>query len=298
MATTKLIPASKPIFKIKLLAGKNIVMVESDGYESEIFVPNIQNGRICFVNVIENRRCCTFTNAISEKSKLMIPISTDINRMPANKLQTIAIRNRLRISSGQEQTRPQKLIASPLQLHKELVDGTNVCCTKLNPNNRNRSYIIENAKIAEQFRNAVATRRQALALVLNKHSHSNEITRANCKFPIAENLKKQVILNNKSFTMYPIVRRALQADSNKVVKNSPESVKKSVGSCNATSGHVTKAENTQTSYKVSSRHNLKCANKSHLRKRKESDNKKLSQSCRQTKRHFQCSRESSQMSKA
>ncbi|KAL9916109.1 uncharacterized protein LOC119636879 [Glossina fuscipes] len=48
---------NKPHFKIKLLAGNNVVLVEAPGYESEIFVPQTHKGRIAFVNVIPNRRC-------------------------------------------------------------------------------------------------------------------------------------------------------------------------------------------------------------------------------------------------
>lgn len=50
---------AKVDFRIKLLSGNNVVMVESGGYESEIFVPIIINGRIGFQNIIPNRRCCT-----------------------------------------------------------------------------------------------------------------------------------------------------------------------------------------------------------------------------------------------
>uniref|UniRef100_A0A1A9WWL2 Uncharacterized protein n=1 Tax=Glossina brevipalpis TaxID=37001 RepID=A0A1A9WWL2_9MUSC len=41
-----------------LLAGNNVVLIEAPGYESEIFVPQAHKGRIAFVNVIPNRRCC------------------------------------------------------------------------------------------------------------------------------------------------------------------------------------------------------------------------------------------------
>ncbi|XP_067631516.1 uncharacterized protein uno [Eurosta solidaginis] len=49
---------SKVEYRIKLLSGNNVVLVEANGFESEIFVPEIQNGRISFQNIVPNRRCC------------------------------------------------------------------------------------------------------------------------------------------------------------------------------------------------------------------------------------------------
>uniref|UniRef100_A0A1A9VQJ5 Uncharacterized protein n=1 Tax=Glossina austeni TaxID=7395 RepID=A0A1A9VQJ5_GLOAU len=60
---------NKRHFQIKLLAGNNVVLVEAPGYESEIFVPQTCNGRIAFVNVIPNRRCCFKTDKNSASSE-------------------------------------------------------------------------------------------------------------------------------------------------------------------------------------------------------------------------------------
>uniref|UniRef100_A0A1A9ZCB2 Uncharacterized protein n=1 Tax=Glossina pallidipes TaxID=7398 RepID=A0A1A9ZCB2_GLOPL len=60
---------NKPHFKIKLLAGNNVVLVEAPGYESEIFVPQTHKGRIAFVNVIPNRRCCFKTDRNSTSNE-------------------------------------------------------------------------------------------------------------------------------------------------------------------------------------------------------------------------------------
>uniref|UniRef100_A0A0K8UNN7 Uncharacterized protein n=1 Tax=Bactrocera latifrons TaxID=174628 RepID=A0A0K8UNN7_BACLA len=59
---------SKVEFRIKLLSGNNVVLVEANGFESEIFVPEIQNGRISFQNIIPNRRCCFMLNALATKN--------------------------------------------------------------------------------------------------------------------------------------------------------------------------------------------------------------------------------------
>lgn len=48
-------------YRIKLLSGNNVVLVEADNYEAEIFTPQIVNGRITFLNIIPNRRCCQVT---------------------------------------------------------------------------------------------------------------------------------------------------------------------------------------------------------------------------------------------
>uniref|UniRef100_W8B0R2 Uncharacterized protein n=1 Tax=Ceratitis capitata TaxID=7213 RepID=W8B0R2_CERCA len=59
---------SKVEYRIKLLSGNNVVLVEANGFESEIFVPEIQNGRISFQNIIPNRRCCFMLNALASKN--------------------------------------------------------------------------------------------------------------------------------------------------------------------------------------------------------------------------------------
>uniref|UniRef100_A0A1B0FG82 Uncharacterized protein n=1 Tax=Glossina morsitans morsitans TaxID=37546 RepID=A0A1B0FG82_GLOMM len=73
---------NKPNFKIKLLAGNNVVLVEAPGYESEIFVPQTHKGRIAFVNVIPNRRCCFKTDKNSTSSEnAFCGQSTAINKL-------------------------------------------------------------------------------------------------------------------------------------------------------------------------------------------------------------------------
>ncbi|XP_017472913.1 PREDICTED: uncharacterized protein LOC108363895 [Rhagoletis zephyria] len=59
---------SKVEYRIKLLSGNNVVLVEANGFESEIFVPSIHNGRISFQNIIPNRRCCNRLNVLASKS--------------------------------------------------------------------------------------------------------------------------------------------------------------------------------------------------------------------------------------
>ncbi|XP_046811585.1 uncharacterized protein LOC111678198 [Lucilia cuprina] len=65
-------------YRIKVLAGNNVVLVECDHYESEIFMPQIVNGRITFLNIIPNRRCCqvTKTNVMNFASKEMKAANT------------------------------------------------------------------------------------------------------------------------------------------------------------------------------------------------------------------------------
>lgn len=50
-------------YRIKLLASNNVVLVECNNYESEVFSPQIVNGRITFLNIIPNRRCCQISKA-------------------------------------------------------------------------------------------------------------------------------------------------------------------------------------------------------------------------------------------
>ncbi|EDW76119.1 uncharacterized protein Dwil_GK15291 [Drosophila willistoni] len=52
-------------FNVQLLSGKNVVLVNCQGYESELFMPQIVKGRISFQNIIPNRRCCDQANIIT-----------------------------------------------------------------------------------------------------------------------------------------------------------------------------------------------------------------------------------------
>ncbi|KAH8261555.1 hypothetical protein KR044_011143, partial [Drosophila immigrans] len=60
-------------FKIKLLSGKNVVLVDCPGFESELFLPQIVKGRINFQNIIPTHRCCNAAAANVETNKLILP---------------------------------------------------------------------------------------------------------------------------------------------------------------------------------------------------------------------------------
>lgn len=170
MAEAKTISFSKTTFSIKLLAGKNIVMVESAGYESEVFVPSIINGRIGLINILPNRRCCPLVNSTREKPKLIGPTSVgkgyDFKEVKP-----------LRSKGGREEAKHKIVdISSSLLSHSNKTTNfnTNKCDPpKMHLHKKNCSDITENAKIAEDFMNAIATRRLAIAKALcnNKASH-------------------------------------------------------------------------------------------------------------------------------
>ncbi|XP_016957736.1 uncharacterized protein LOC108029752 [Drosophila biarmipes] len=56
-------------FKIQLLSGKNVVLVECPGFESELFMPQIVKGRITFQNIIPNRKCCQESRMLTDSLK-------------------------------------------------------------------------------------------------------------------------------------------------------------------------------------------------------------------------------------
>lgn len=62
----------KSRYRIKLLADNNVVMLEADNYEAEIFTPHIVNGRLTFLNIIPNRRCCQITSVSNINSKSFV----------------------------------------------------------------------------------------------------------------------------------------------------------------------------------------------------------------------------------
>lgn len=61
------------VFKIKLLSGKNVVLVDCPGYESELFMPLIVKGRISIQNILPHHRCCDA--AIADTNALLLPVS-------------------------------------------------------------------------------------------------------------------------------------------------------------------------------------------------------------------------------
>ncbi|KAH8394650.1 hypothetical protein KR222_000867 [Zaprionus bogoriensis] len=62
-------------FKIKLLSGENVVLVDCLGFESELFMPQIVKGRITFQNIIPNHRCCDAAAANVQTDQLILPVS-------------------------------------------------------------------------------------------------------------------------------------------------------------------------------------------------------------------------------
>ncbi|XP_017865214.1 PREDICTED: uncharacterized protein LOC108615310 [Drosophila arizonae] len=62
-------------FKIKLLSGNNVVLVDCVGFESELFMPQIIKGRITFQNIIPNHRCCNAAAANVQTGQLILPAS-------------------------------------------------------------------------------------------------------------------------------------------------------------------------------------------------------------------------------
>lgn len=65
---------SNLIFKIKLLSGQNVVLVDCQGFESELFMPQIVKGRISFQNIIPNHRCCDTAAADAQTDQLLLPV--------------------------------------------------------------------------------------------------------------------------------------------------------------------------------------------------------------------------------
>ena len=60
-------------FRIKLLADNNVIMLEADNYETEIFTPHIINGRLTFLNIIPNRRCCQISSGSRTNAMKFVP---------------------------------------------------------------------------------------------------------------------------------------------------------------------------------------------------------------------------------
>ncbi|XP_030563193.1 uncharacterized protein LOC115764368 [Drosophila novamexicana] len=68
-------PGAALTFKIKLLSGNNVVLVDCVGFESELFMPQIIKGRITFQNIIPNHRCCDAAAANVQTGQLILPAS-------------------------------------------------------------------------------------------------------------------------------------------------------------------------------------------------------------------------------
>ncbi|XP_017061477.1 uncharacterized protein LOC108101576 [Drosophila ficusphila] len=106
-------------FKIELLSGKNVVMVNCPGYECELFMPQIVNERITFQNIIPNRRCCPesrmltdpFEGEVGVRTKTMrnIPLraSPAVNLSTPLAKSTPSSTSSLRVQAGKENLSPQ-----------------------------------------------------------------------------------------------------------------------------------------------------------------------------------------------
>ncbi|XP_016970179.1 uncharacterized protein LOC108038005 [Drosophila rhopaloa] len=75
-------PAQQLNFKIQLLSGKNVVLVDCSGYESELFMPQIVRGRITFQNIIPDRRCCPESRMLSDPLQVDLGTRTRTMRSP------------------------------------------------------------------------------------------------------------------------------------------------------------------------------------------------------------------------
>ncbi|EDW02270.1 GH19990 [Drosophila grimshawi] len=60
-------------FKIKLLSGNNVVLVDCVGYDSQLFVPQIIKGVITFQNIIPSNRCCNAACGQGQKGQFILP---------------------------------------------------------------------------------------------------------------------------------------------------------------------------------------------------------------------------------
>lgn len=275
MATVKLSSGPKPIYNIKLLAEKSVVMVECDGFESEIFIPSIVKGRISFLNVIANRRCCNNTSRKKEKNK-----TTDNNTI---KRSTSRFRSRTidspRIVAGQESNKREQAGKNSVLLNK---GNGSECSSKVSLRKKQLSYIKEKAKIAEEFRNAVATRRQALALALNKDIANADLKKKPLlEFgPIASKLYSS---NNISPRIPAIPETTDDLKASNTEQKTNEGVKQNNLKSNAVLKCIRKRGNIHISHKGSSGHRLKNLHNSNIMKRKESD-KKISQDSKSNKK--------------
>ncbi|XP_016993777.3 uncharacterized protein uno [Drosophila takahashii] len=111
--------SSESNFKIQLLSGKTIVMVEHPGYESELFMPQIVGGRITFQNIIPNRKCCGGSGMLSDALKGDMATRTAKAKSPARRSlhdvnlstplakSTPSSSSSLRARAGKENIQPQ-----------------------------------------------------------------------------------------------------------------------------------------------------------------------------------------------
>nr|XP_036223692.1 uncharacterized protein LOC106616418 [Bactrocera oleae]XP_036223693.1 uncharacterized protein LOC106616418 [Bactrocera oleae]XP_036223694.1 uncharacterized protein LOC106616418 [Bactrocera oleae] len=98
---------SKVEYRIKLLSGNNVVLVEANGFESEIFVPEIQNGRISFQNIIPSRRCCFMLNSLATKNltrrkRRQLQTTDQLMRTAENQRDSVSPSRTWRLQGGDE----------------------------------------------------------------------------------------------------------------------------------------------------------------------------------------------------
>ncbi|XP_002032860.2 uncharacterized protein LOC6608112 [Drosophila sechellia] len=155
-------------FKIQLLSGQNVILVECSGYESELFLPQIVGERITMQNIMQNRRCCAESMMLRDPPMDMgMGSGTMIAKSPPRRFaaanpptplakSTPTNSSSLRARAGKEnavpQLTPEGLRCRPFHLSapgEMYVDE--LCCEEQTPERRSSSKSISSANTNNCF---------------------------------------------------------------------------------------------------------------------------------------------------
>ncbi|XP_030372695.1 ras-interacting protein RIP3 [Scaptodrosophila lebanonensis] len=115
-------------FKMQLLSDKSVVLVEVTGYESEIFLPQIQHDRIALVNIIHNRQLSSKYGLAASNSKFAAIRSSNSGFRVHNS----RIRPIRKITTGSAGKAPGMLNVSSLRFNLKLISNGNVVLAECN----------------------------------------------------------------------------------------------------------------------------------------------------------------------
>jgi len=179
-------------FKIQLLSGQNVILVECSGYESELFLPQIVGERITMQNVIQDRRCCAESMLLRDPPMGDLGSETRTAKSPPRRFfaaanpptplakSTPTNTSSLRARAGKEnavpQLTPEGLRCRPFHLPAPVeMDVDQLCCQEQTPERRASSKSISSANTNNSFfENEVSQ-----PVISSKNVYANESARNN-----------------------------------------------------------------------------------------------------------------------
>ncbi|XP_039227746.2 uncharacterized protein LOC6528531 [Drosophila yakuba] len=210
-------PTKELNFKIQLLSGKNVLLVESPDYESELFMPQIVGGRITLQNIIPNRRCCPESRMLSDPVMADMGSRTRIAKSPPRRsfaaanpptplakstpMNTSSLRSRAGKENAVPQLTPEGLRCRPFRLPSQgEIHMDELSCQERAPG----SVASSKSMMSAYTNNSLSQTEMTSPVILSKnvtYVHANESGRKIfTPLSISETRISPVVLPNETYT--------------------------------------------------------------------------------------------------